>query len=112
MILVPLGWLEGLCRVGLWKRPDFLAQDRSDAPSDVELRQGLLIREVRGGYPKWAHFFCPKCSEGIHIPIAGPDRWTLTIDFLRRPTLSPSIWQTGSCGAHFFLRHGQILWCN
>ncbi|WP_428841303.1 DUF6527 family protein [Bradyrhizobium barranii] len=28
-----------------------------------------------------------------------------------RPTVAPSIWQTGSCRAHFFIRKGVIVWC-
>ena len=28
-----------------------------------------------------------------------------------RPTFSPSIWETESCGAHFFVRNGNLIWC-
>jgi len=108
---IPHSWLEFFGRIGIWSRPDFLCVDVEDAPVDNQLVRGLLMREVRGGYAKWAHFRCPRCSEHIQISIAGNKGWTLNVDWLRRPTLSPSIWQTGSCGAHFFVRGGHIAWC-
>lgn len=112
MIRVPLPWLEWLARHGLWKRPAFLSVDIDEPPEDHELCDGLLFREVRGGHPKWAHFSCPRCREHISVSIAtGPNSWRLKVDFLHRPTLAPSIWQTGSCGAHFFIRSGRIDWC-
>jgi hypothetical protein len=103
--------LEWLARLRVWRRPDLLTLDVSDAPDDDELLSSVLAREVRDGYPKWAHFLCMRCGEHIRIPVAGPQGWALTVDWLRRPTLSPSVWQTGSCGAHFFLQRGRIIPC-
>lgn len=74
------------------------------------LRDGVIYHEVRGGYPKWAHLACPLCGEHIQVPLAGAKRWTLKRDMLGRPSMKPSIWQTGSCQAHFFIRHGRIDW--
>jgi len=31
--------------------------------------------------------------------------------WLHRPTINPSVWQTGSCKAHFFIRAGRVAWC-
>jgi Family of unknown function (DUF6527) len=112
MIRMPIPWLELLARHGLWTRPTLLAIDIEDPPEYHELRDGFLFREVRGGYPKWAHFSCPRCREHIRVSIArGRKSWRLKVDLLHRPSLSPSIWQTGSCGAHFFIRRGRIDWC-
>lgn len=93
------------------RRPRYLTQDVPDAPDDDELPDRMLLREVRDGYAKWAHLRCPKCGENIILQLAGDDAWTIKTDILRRPTVSPSIWQTGSCGAHFFVRRGDVVWC-
>ena len=47
----------------------------------------------------------------IQLPLAGKQRWSVNVDYLRRPTIAPSIWETDSCGAHFFVRKGELLWC-
>lgn len=95
----------------MWSRPTLLATDVADAPDLAELKPGMLFREVRGSYPKWVHFMCPRCKEHIQLPLAGKAHWAISIDLLRRPTISPSVWQTGSCQAHFFVRRGLIEWC-
>ena len=112
MIAIPLSWLEWLSRHGIWKRPDFLWIDVADAPDASDLARDMVYREVRGGYPKWVHLMCPRCKEHIQLSLAGNPHWTIRIDWLRRPEIHPSIWQTGSCQAHFFVRHGKILWCD
>ncbi len=111
MIRPLLSWVEWLIRIGICQRPDFLTVFVEDTPDEDELVGGLLFCEIREGYLKWAHFPCPRCNEHIRVPIAGTRDWTLVVDLLLRPTLQPSIWQTGSCGAHFFVRRGSIIWC-
>ena len=111
MIKVPIAWLEWLNDVRIWKRPALLAIDVPEAPEEDALRSDLIAREVRSGYLKWAHLKCPRCGEHIRLSLAGQQRWKMRIDWLRRPTISPSVWQTGSCGAHFFIRRGSIQWC-
>jgi Family of unknown function (DUF6527) len=109
---LPRVFLEWLARRKLWQRPDFLMIDVAEAPAEAELIQGVLMREVRDGYPKWAHLLCPICREHIVIPLAGSKAWKIEVDLFRRPSVYPSIWQTGSCGAHFFVRSGHIRWCS
>ncbi|WP_409190630.1 DUF6527 family protein [Bradyrhizobium sp. RDM4] len=109
MIRLPLSWVQILIDVGLLRRPDFLMKDVGEAPD--ELAQGFVFREVRGGYQKWLHLKCPRCGEHIQIQLAGAQRWVISTDWLNRPTVKPSIWQTGSCQAHFFIRKGGIDWC-
>lgn len=111
MIKLPITWLEWFAQVGLFSRPHFLAVDVDESPDDAGLVSGVIFREVRGGYEKWLHLKCPRCGEHIQIPLAGNERWKVKIDWLRRPTIHPSIWQTGSCQAHFFVRAGGIDWC-
>lgn len=97
-------------RLGIIRRPALLVVDVSDAPGEKELLPGILLREVRGGYAKWAHLKCPRCGEHIQLPLAGPEKWSLKIDWLKRPTIRPSVWQTGSCKAHFFVVRGEFVW--
>lgn len=101
-----------LNRLVLWhwvRRPDFVCEDVDESPDS--LPTGVLFREVREGHPKWLHLQCPRCEEHIQLQLAGRQRWTLKTDWLGRPTISPSIWETQSCQAHFFVRAGRIVWC-
>lgn len=111
MIRLPLGWADRLLRLAN-RRPELLTSDVSDTPFVEEMRSDLLYREVRGGHPKWALLKCPRCGEQIALPIGGSrESWKIRIDWLRRPTLHPSVWETESCGAHFVVYAGQIQWC-
>lgn len=109
--LLPINIAEGVLNFPFMHRPKYLALAVPESPSLDELRTNLLFYEIRGGYLKWVHLICPKCGEHIQLSMAGKERWSLKIDFLSRPTLAPSIWETQSCGAHFFIRKGDILWC-
>jgi hypothetical protein len=112
-IKLPLTWVERLCWLRLVKRPHFLCADVSDSPEDSEMKPNVLYREIRKSFPKWAHFTCPRCSERIQVPIAAsPNNWILSTDWLNRPTLNPSIWETRTCGAHFIVKGGELIWCH
>ncbi|WP_373856266.1 DUF6527 family protein [Acidiphilium multivorum] len=54
---------------------------------------------------------CPRCSEHIQLQTAAGSNWKITCDWLHRPTVQPSIWETEGCGAHFFVRKGRLIWC-
>jgi hypothetical protein len=107
----PLSLIESIFWLPFMRRPALLAQAVSECPSPEELGPNLIFVEIRGGHPKWAHIACPKCGDHIQLPLAGKERWSLEVDLLRRPTLAPSIWETESCGAHFFVRKGDLVWC-
>jgi hypothetical protein len=109
MINAPLWLVRMLVAIELVEQPDFLASDVAERPGEAELQAGVILREVRGGFPKWAHLKCPWCGEHIELPLAGSHAWRMSADFLGRPTITPSVWQTGSCGAHFFVRQGKLL---
>jgi hypothetical protein len=102
---------RAIFRLPFLSMPAFLADVVSECPSREELRSGTIFIEIRGGYPKWAHLRCPKCGDHIQLPLAGTDRWTVRVDFLHRPTLSPSVWEERACGAHFIVRKGNLYWC-
>lgn len=110
---LPLSWVNFLTRVRLVRRTKYLSVDVDDSPDDAELPDDLVLREVRDGNAKWAYLRCPKCGEQIQLPLGEGNRyWRIRRDILRRPTIIPSIWQTGSCGAHFFVTRGSVVWCN
>jgi hypothetical protein len=112
-IRIPLSWVEWLGWRGLIHRPRFLCVDVSEAPLEGEIKPNLVYREVRKSYPKWAHFVCPRCGEHIQVPIAASaENWRISVDWLNRPTLAPSIWETETCGAHFVVQRGNLLWCS
>lgn len=108
---LPIFLAERILSLPFMRRPQYLARDVPESPTQEELRPNLLFVEMRGGFVKWAHLSCPKCGDHIQLPMAGAQRWALRVDILRRPTLAPSIWETESCGAHFFVRKGDIMWC-
>jgi hypothetical protein len=106
----PLQLIEVIRRLPLLRKPEFFARVVPESPSSAELVPGVLFVEIREGYLKWAHLSCPKCGDRIQLPLAGRERWSVHIDFLWRPTVSPSIWERNACGAHFFIKKGKLLW--
>jgi hypothetical protein len=111
MIRIPLSWVEWAARRRIFKRPAFLCREVEEAPLDEELASGLIYSEVRSGHAKWAHLRCPRCGDHIQLQTAVGSDWTISRDWLNRPTIHPSIWETDSCGVHFFVRRGQLIWC-
>jgi Family of unknown function (DUF6527) len=107
---IPLCVVERFFRLGILQRPRLLTVFVAERPDAGEMTSSLLMVEKRGGHLKWAHFQCPKCGDHIQLPLSGEERWSITIDFLRRPTLAPSVWERRACGAHFFVRKGETLW--
>lgn len=101
---------EWLFRLPWMRRPKWLATVADSRPSDDALRPDLVILEIREDYLKWAHLICPTCGDHIELPMAGCEKWTVKVDWLRRPTFSPSIWERATCGAHFFIRRGEPFW--
>lgn len=109
---LPVSLVERILRLSVSCRRKYLAKDVPESPPGHELQPDFLYIEIRGGHLKWVHFSCPRCGEHIQLPMAGKDRWSLKLDIFRRPTLEPSIWETESCGAHFFVRRGNVIWCH
>jgi hypothetical protein len=110
-LMLPTWAAEWIYQMGLAHRPALRVVRVDEAPLESELMKEAIYVEIRRGHLKWVHFRCPLCSERVQLPMAGKERWRLKVDLLRRPTLSPSVWEQRTCGAHFFVRGGQILWC-
>ena len=102
---LPFALIEFFFGLPFIHRPRFLSKATTECPSAEELRRNLIFLEIRDGYQNWAHFSCPRCGDHIQLPRS------VKIDFLGRPTFVPSIWETESCGAHFFVKKGQLHWC-
>src|SRR5262245_6237012 len=107
---LPLTIVEWFFRLPFGRRPEYLVATAPGSPALEELGADLVVLEVRDGYLKWAHLRCPRCGDYIQLPLAGKEKWTVTVDWLRRPTFHPSIWERRSCGAHFFVRRGRRVW--
>jgi hypothetical protein len=61
-----------------------------------------------------AALLCPcGCGHLIQLSLLKSDspRWRLRVDRDGNATISPSIWRTLGCQAHFFVRGGRIIWC-
>ncbi|WP_422846567.1 DUF6527 family protein [Acidovorax sp. M2(2025)] len=56
---------------------------------------------------------CPcGCGQPVELPLireARP-RWSLQVDSDGHPTLSPSVWRSEGCRAHYFVRGGKVVW--
>lgn len=109
MFCLPVPLAEAIFRLPFMQRPRFLVRKVFEPPAADELLADMLFLEIRGGFLKWAHLQCPKCGDHIQLPLAGSERWSVHVDLLCRPTLAPSIWERSTCGAHFFVRQGDLL---
>ncbi|MCJ2007052.1 DUF6527 family protein [Methylobacterium sp. J-092] len=104
---------RALRRLGLL-RSELLSRTVSQYPDAASVRDGDLVHVVDGGIEKWACFRCPGGC-GTLIPLSlNPKRrphWSVTSDWLGRPTVAPSVHQTNVCACHFHVRRGRIDWC-
>ena len=99
--------------VGWISATQFVAHYSEDHPDQASLPHGIV--HIVGGleYQKWAYLRCPcRCGAMIMLSLAANrrPRWRVTTDWFDRPTLTPSVWQTGGCCSHFFMRDGRIDW--
>ena len=90
---LPLAFVERIFRLPFMQRPRLLVHTSHKSPSAEELPPNLMIIEIRSGYLKWVHLLCPKRGDHIQLPLAGAERWSISVDLLRRPTLAPLMWK-------------------
>lgn len=84
-----------------------------DHPDLETLPAGLLYVVGGKAYQKWAFLVCPcGCGERIMLSLAKNrrPRWQVELDWLQRPTVKPSVWQTDGCYSHFWIKKGIIHW--
>lgn len=96
------------------KRPDLVGRVVAQHPAIEDLVAGVLIVVEDGAIQKWVCFRCPcGCGEKIMLSLAAQRRphWTVTLDWLGRPTLSPSVRQVTQCRSHYWVKRGKLEWC-
>lgn len=98
----------------LASRPDFVVRIVNRHPVPEELHDGELITVQDGGRRKWACLRCPGgCGEKLQLALSsreGP-RWIVRLDWLRRPSVTPSVRQINDCRCHFWIIGGRVHWC-
>jgi Family of unknown function (DUF6527) len=103
-----LAWL------GLIEKPRFIARYSESHPKLSELSDTDLVIVRSGSFTKWACFRCPcGCGDKIALSLATDRRpsWKVVLDRLRRPTVTPSVWQKAGCYSHFWIKKGAVDWC-
>lgn len=77
----------------------------------LPLKTIVVVGDVT--YKKWAFLTCPcGCGEPIMLSLSEKKRprWQIQVDWLGRPTVKPSIWQSAGCYSHFWVKEGRIQW--
>lgn len=103
-------WLKALA-ARLNRTPRLRVVRTAELPE--RLSPAVLYVVGEWGEDWFAAMRCPcGCDSTIDLNLVPPGRpcWTLTVHPDGSPTLSPSIWRQVDCGAHFFVRGGEIVW--
>lgn len=73
-----------------------------------------LVVAREGGALWSAGMQCP-CGCGRRLEVMLLEgvrpRWDIEVDDQGRPTLRPSVWVADGCRSHFWLRRGEVEWC-
>jgi Family of unknown function (DUF6527) len=100
--------------LGLVERPRFLTRYATAHPKVSELAESDFVIVRAGNLTKWACFLCPcGCGKKIALSLVKERRplWQVAVDWLWRPTVSPSVWQRAGCYSHFWIKKGAVEWC-
>lgn len=106
---------EAAVSIRLISRPQLVGVRVSNHPPLDQMEDGKVYIVGDRGNPKWAVFRCPNHERDIiHLPLmqSRRPRWTITLDFLDRPTIYPSVRQLDGALAHFWVRAGNAEWCS
>lgn len=109
-----IAFILGLFRWVPWLPKPLLIRYSEGYPNTSELADKDFVIVRSGGFTKWACFLCPcGCGERISLSLMREQRpsWRFTSDWLGRPSVSPSVWQTAGCYSHFWIRRGIVDWC-
>lgn len=96
------------------RKPDLFAHTVPTHPAPEDIKPGQILVVCDAKYQKWACFHCPGgCGESILLSLNQKRHpcWGVTIDWLGRPTLHPSVRQLNECRCHFWVRQGVVEWC-
>jgi hypothetical protein len=107
-------WIRRFLEAIGWIPPtQIVAALSPDYPQHEAIPAGVLHVVGGQGYMKWAYLTCPcRCGAPIMLSLAAArhPHWQVQIDWLDRPTIKPSIWQTEGCFSHFWIRQGRLDW--
>lgn len=106
--------LDVLSWAGVADAPDLVARVRETHPPPAELVDGRLVVVKDGELEKALCFRCPGgCGQKIVLSLLASRvlRWRVRLDWLRRPTVEPSVRQLNACQCHFWIRCGRVEWC-
>jgi hypothetical protein len=87
-------------------------EDRSAAASAAKAT-GIAALVRGGGREKWLLMKCPcGCGQQIALNLmqSHSPQWKVSVQSAKRFSIHPSVDAT-SCGAHFWLRDGKVIWC-
>jgi hypothetical protein len=110
--------LQSIARILLtWCRlipqPEMVARTTTLHPSPKEMTDGVMVVVRDNGMEKWACLRCPGgCGERIQLSLSEKrrPRWSVTVDAIGRPTVTPSVHVLNDCRCHFWIRRGAINW--
>lgn len=103
-----------LASLGAIDKSDFRLQVVNDHPASESMAPGCIYVVESMGLRKWAYLRCPSLPEEIiqlSLMTSRRPSWVISMDWLNRPTLHPSIRQTEGSYAHFWIRQGRLHWC-
>jgi hypothetical protein len=103
-----------LSRLRMIEAPDLVTAVVSQHPTPKDLTPGRLFLVQSEGLEKWACFRCPGgCGQKIMLSLVGrrEPSWVVRTDWLKRPTIQPSVRQINRCGCHFWVTRGCVDWC-
>jgi len=106
--------LRGLAWTGVVPRPDMIGRVSATHPTPDALPPGRLVIVRDDGLEKSACFQCPGgCGAKIILSMSPKRRpgWRVSLDWLSRPTVEPSVRQLNACRCHFWIRGGTVEWC-
>lgn len=95
-------------------KPDFVSRVVVSHPNPEDIAHGEIVIVGDEKYQKWACFRCPGGCEDIILLSLNKSRrpsWRVFPDWLKRPTLHPSVRQLNECKCHFWMRKGRVDWC-
>lgn len=101
-------------RAGIVRRSRYRLRYSQTQPDLETLNAKTIIIVGTPGTPKWAVFRCPgTCSTVYRLPLSAAQtpHWRVELDWLGRPSLSPSIFQKSACHAHFWIQSGTVQQC-
>ena len=84
-------------------------EERWEFPSDRPTpASGTMQVLYEGDKVVGCEYLCPcGCGREIYTPTDGSRGWT----YSPGPTINPSVRWLGGCKAHFFIRNGQVEFC-